>query len=129
MGDEFSIDDLQTLRNYLEWMDVVADDLRHVSSYVVNTVCADDGYPRLMEPVVEALDVAAAHFQAMTFAAIDTWETSEQALFDIARAYDREDGHVSRYFRHSDAERELELIRRQNELRQRKIEKETGGLY
>jgi hypothetical protein len=127
--EEFSLDDAQTLRSYLQWMDVVAGDLNEISSYVSNTVCGDEGYPELMRPVVEALDVAAGFYRSMTGTAVERWESTEQALFDIGRAYQREDGHVSRYFRTSDMERRIELAQHANELRQRKIEEQTGGSW
>ena len=41
---EFSLDEAQSLANYVAWMDVVEDDLYDTASYVSNVVCGDEGY-------------------------------------------------------------------------------------
>lgn len=128
MGDELSLDDAQTLANYCAWMDVVEKDLWDTASYVANVVCGDDGYPVLMKPVVDALDEAASFFRSMVDLYVDRWNTTEQGLFEIGRAYGRDDEAVGRLFTQSDLEARIEAAQRSAEVRRRKIDREMGTI-
>lgn len=128
MSDEFSLDDAQTLANYCDWMDVVETDLYDTASYVSNVVCADEGYPKLMQPVVDALDEAAWFFRDMVDLYVERWNATEQSLFEVGRAYGQNDEAVRKIFAESDLERQIEQAQRSNAVRQKKIEREMGTL-
>ena len=127
MSDEFSLDDAQTLANYCDWMDVVESDLYATASYVANVVCGDDGYPELMRPVVDALDVAAWAFRGLVDLYVDRWNATEQSLFEIGRAYGQNDEAVKKLFAQSDLEHRIEMVQQANRTRQDKIDKEMGS--
>lgn len=127
MGEEFSLDDAQTLANYCAWMDVVETDLYDTASYVANVVCGDEGYPELMRPVVDALDDAAVFFRSMVTTYVDRWNSTEQSLFEIGRAYGQQDEAVRKLFAQSDLERRIEIAQNSSRVRQKKIEREMGS--
>ncbi len=126
MTDEFSLDEAQSLANYVAWMDVVEKDLYDTASYVSNVVCGDEGYPLLMKPVVDALDEAAWFFRDMVDLFVERWNATEQTLFEIGRAYGQDDEAVSRLFDQSDLERRIEMQQKANQVRQEKIDREMG---
>ena len=128
MSEELSLDDAQTLANYLAWMDVVEHDLYDTASYVSNVVCGNEGYPLLMRPVVDALDEAAWFFRDMVDLFVERWNDTEQSLFEIGRAYGQQDEAVGALFVQSDLERRIELQQQANAVRQQKIDREMGVL-
>jgi hypothetical protein len=65
----------------------------------------------------------------MTTEAIGKWQDTEQALFDVTRAYLREEGTVPKFFRKSEAELEQELLDRLHRQRMENMEKRLGGVY
>lgn len=126
MSEEMSLDDAQTLANYCSWMDVVETDLYDTASYVSNVVCADEGYPKLMQPVVDALDEAAWFFRDMVTLYVERWNATEQSLFEIGRSYGQNDEVIGTMFSQSDMERQIEMQRKSNAVRQAKIDREMG---